>query len=231
MAKPKQDAAPAAGHNSTDEEAANKRALLLTHIADIRRERAALDEIKAEATAQSKELGDRFRLAKVELGKTYSRKFIEQEILAPLDRMRQGGQREFDEERAFARETFGFPNGPQGELFAQATDTERDRERWTADGRLAGQQGLEREAPEGCPSIFVGDWEHAWADGQRDLAQAWETRNRLNAEAKAAEGPALDPEPEEEFDAEGAARKLKGKGFLDTTAPEVDAEPKLQAAE
>jgi hypothetical protein len=220
--KPKADnPAPAGeGHNSGDPTLEDKRHLLLAHVADIRRQVAECDRIKAEASEASKELGDRFRLAKIELGKTYSRKFIEREILEPLDRLREGGQRQYDEERSFARETFGFPSGPQGELFANVVeDTADEQARWGEAGYQAGLQGLDRNAPERCPPVCVAVYEHRWLDGQKELAAAWETRNRL---AKAASEPAVAPEPEAEKDPEqdvaDQARRLKKSGFMERRA-------------
>jgi hypothetical protein len=220
----KVDGAPAQeGHNSGGMSADDKRHLLLAHVADIRRQVAELDRIKAESAEASKELGDRYRLAKIELGKTYSRKFIEREILEPLDRLREGGQRQYDEERAFARETFGFPSGPQGELFANVEeDTAAEQARWGEAGYQAGLQGLDRDAPDRCPPVCVATYEHRWIDGQKELAAAWETRNRLaaagdipndEADEGVEDGADLDPAT---IDAE--ARKLRKAGFLDSTA-------------
>jgi hypothetical protein len=212
------------GHNSAGTANDDKRHLLLAHVADIRRQLVEVDRIKAEAAEASKELGDRYRLAKIELGKTYSRKFIEREIIEPLNRLREGGQREYDEERSFARETFGFPSGPQGELFANmGDDTAAEQARWGEAGYQAGLQGLDRDAPDRCPPVCVPTYEHRWLDGQKELAAAWETRNRLTAASSDTSADQDDESDDEDADLDPAtidaeARKLKRGGFMERRA-------------
>lgn len=219
--KPK-DQPAGEGHNSRGTSAEDKRHLLLAHVADIRGQIFELDRIKAEQAEASKELGDRYRLAKIELGKTYSRKFIEREIIEPLNRLREGGQREYDEERSFARETFGFPSGPQGDLFANPSeDTAAEQARWGEAGYQAGLQGLHRDAPDGCPAVCVATYEHRWLDGQKELVLAMATRGRLKDAAQEA-APPEEPE-DEEADLDPATieekeRKLRRGGFAQRRA-------------
>jgi len=219
------------GHNSgeplTDDE---KAALLHRHLVTIRQDMKAAGVIKATYDAALAKVNQGFAACKGDLG--YKRK----DLVELLDAL---GMTEvaFRHNENARRERFnlaGLPMGGQLDMFA--TDTVGDREAARADGFRAGLRADDMEVPENIATMFHGDWQDAWRDGQAEnlrkfaIANGVDEARKTKADVIGDEPPEDDRDPDEVIDDE--ARALRKSGFMDRGAPETigDDAPVIEAA-
>lgn len=218
------------GHNGvplTDDE---KSALLHRHLVTIRQKQKAAGVIKATYDAALAEVNQGFAACKGDLG------FKRKDLVELLDAL---GMTEvaFRHNENARRERFnlaGLPMGGQLDMFA--ADTVGDREAARADGFRAGLRADDMEVPDNIATMFRGDWEDAWRDGQAENMRKFAIANGVDEARKAGaavigdEPPEDDREPDEVIDDE--ARALRKSGFMDRAAPATvgDAAPVTEAA-
>lgn len=221
--KPKADGI---GHNSSTEPLTDdeKSALLHRHLVTIRKLQKAADVIKATYDAARTEVNNGFAACKGDLG--YSRKNLA-ELLDALG-LTEVAFRHNENARRERFNLAGLPMGSQLDMFA--TDTVGDREAARADGYRAGLRADDMEVPDNIATMFRGDWEDAWRDGQAENLRKFAIANGVidARKAKSVELDAVeedtgdDTDPEDALD--DAARKLKRTGWAEPTAAEAEFE-------
>lgn len=219
--KPKADGI---GHNSgdplTDDE---KAALLHRHMVTIRMAQRAANVIKATYDAARTTVNNHFAAAKGDLG--INRKNLT-ELLDALG-LTEVAFRHNENLRRERFELAGLPLGGQLDMFA--TDTVGDREAARADGYRAGLRADDMVVPDNIATMFHGDWQDAWRDGQAENLRKFAIANGVD-EARKAKAVTLDPveedigdvDPEDALD--DAARKLKRTGWAEPQAAETEFE-------
>lgn len=212
------------GHNSgdplTDDE---KAALLHRHMVTIRMAQKAADVIKATYDAARTTVNNHFAAAKGDLG--INRKNLT-ELLDALG-LTEVAFRHNENARRERFELAGLPMGGQLDMFA--TDTVGDREAARADGYRAGLRADDMVVPDNIATMFHGDWQDAWRDGQAENLRKFAIANGVD-EARKAKAVTLDPveedigdvDPEDALD--DAARKLKRTGWAEPQAAEAEFE-------
>jgi hypothetical protein len=214
-------ATPGVGHNGDVPE----EALFLSHLNKLRKQAGVVAEKKAAYDAEKATMTDLFRMAKVD---GFTRKEL-QAILDDTSAAEPGARRDLvaeEERRAKLRAWAGLPAGSQGDLFDTATPQEaKDELFYEGLGYAAGLRGDDATAPTDVPPRFVQAWLRGRMSGQEKLAWGLAEAGRVvdrKPDANAAPVE-LEPEPEEEFDPDAAARKLKNDpAFMDRSAPDAD---------
>jgi len=212
------------GHNSgdplTDDE---KAALLHRHMVTIRMAQKAADVIKATYDAARTTVNNHFAAAKGDLG--INRKNLT-ELLDALG-LTEVAFRHNENLRRERFELAGLPMGGQLDMFA--ADTVGDREAARADGYRAGLRADDMVVPDNIATMFHGDWQDAWRDGQAENLRKFALAHEVT-EARKPKTVALDPveedigdvDPEDALD--DAARKLKRTGWAEPTEAEAEFE-------
>lgn len=218
---------PKAGHNSgkTTLSREEKAALLNHHIDKLREQAAAVALARAPFDAAQQAMTSRFNAAKSDLGKAYTRKYLQsllEDVGARIRNIAQSEEQRFQDRVALGLPVFGV----QQDLFGGNADAmpqeARDEYEWQADGFLAGRRSDERKAPEGCPPRMDQFWLKGYDLGQAEAAAQFSKGAEV---AKSLTGPPPKPtkakEEKEPADAEAeikkAARKLKDSGFMATS--------------
>jgi hypothetical protein len=120
----------------------------------------------------------------------------------------------------------GLPVGAQLDLFEAPRDTVDEKVEAYAAGKRAGLRGDDQECPDTIAPILRADWEHGYADGQKELG---ERLFRGNALLAAHEKPIVELVEEDEDEGDDlddenldkAARDLKRSGWTQPTAEEA----------
>lgn len=197
---------------------------LLAGAAKIETVRGPFDEAREELTAL-------FNVAKADLGKGYTRKYLTRLMEKVRSQVRDLAR---EEAQRFEDHTdLGIPVfGAQVDMFDGKADSlpqeAKDEIAWEAEGYAAGRRVDERKAPEGCPPRMDQPWLRGYDRGMTETAKLFAAGGELSeALAKpSTEDDEDDHDDEEEFDADAAARTLKRSGFLETgdAANEADAD-------
>lgn len=218
----KDDAAPPkAGHNKPPLSKEDKAAILQKAIAEIRKCQAAEEGPRAELKEAQAATTAAFNQLKVDLGKNYTRKYVQTLVEDFSTRLRNVAATE--EQRFNDRVALGLPVfGKQQDLFDGAGATmpqeAKDEIAWEADGYLFGRRCDERKAPEGCPPRMDQAWLKGYDRGQDETAKLFARAEEIAKPAAPAEPE--EPEVDEEAEIRRQAKALKDSGFTDkTTAP------------
>lgn len=213
-------------------------ALLTYHIAQIRTQRAAVErangpveEAKAELKEERDELSSRFDQAQIDLGRLYTRKYLEGLITDGDAKIRT--LVEYEKMRATDKLALSQPvYGQQPELFPgdETPTAARDEMAWEAEGYHRGLRGDLEEIQQGDPPAFHQAIMRGYEEGQA------KTRDRV-AEAMALKQREGEPDAgQEAVDLNGGddaldpdviadkADELKRSAFMDRTAPEEEFE-------
>lgn len=212
---------------STEEHAA----LLSYHISQLRAQRASVEttkgpveEAKAALAEQQDELSTRFDQAQIDLGRRYTRKYLESLITDGDAKIRD--LVEHEKMRAQDKVILSQPVfGVQPELFpGEETPTAaRDEMAWEAEGYQRGLRGDLEELQQGDPPTFQQAIMRGYEQGQKvtreRVAQAMELKKREGepeagqqaVDLNAGQDGALDPDTIED-----EAEKLKRSGFMKT---------------
>lgn len=214
------------GHNSGDLTDDEKAALLHRHLITIRKAQKAADIVKATYDAARTEVNDAFAACKGDL--SYNRKQLT-ELLEALAQ----SEVAFRLNENARRERFslaGLPMGGQLDMFA--TDTVGDREAARADGYRAGLRADDMEVPDNIATMFRGDWEDAWRDGQAENLRKFAIANGVDEAHKAGSNePELEEDDRDDDEViDDAAAKLKREGWTKPAEAETAfAEPAAAA--
>lgn len=218
LSDPKGEGRPAPkDHNSgplNDEEEA---ALYAYFSLKIRAQQKKAAAKKAEYDAEREEVTALFAKVKGEL--RVKRKDFE-ELLAAQEK----SETEFRADEAKRLRRFlmgGLPVGTQLAFDLGPTSTADEQQLARSDGKRAGLRGADPVPPDYVAPIMHPTWMEGWHEGQTEIAMQMGKAESILA-ARAA--PAADPEegaeaePEEEFDPDASARKLKKNGFTKRSA-------------
>jgi len=233
MADPK-SGRPQVGKVRSKEEHA---ALLTYHIAQIRMQRAAVEkangpveEAKADLKEERDELSSRFDQAQIDLGRAYTRKYLEGLIADGDAKIRT--LVEHEKMRATDKLALNQPvYGQQPELFpGEETPTAaRDEMAWEAEGYHRGLRGDLEEIQSGDPPAFhqaiMRGYREGQAKTQERVAAAMELKQREGEPDASQE--AVDLNGDDALDPDVIADKadeLARSSFMDRSAPDEDFE-------
>jgi len=214
---------PKAGHNKPPLTKEDKAALLQKAVAEIRKCQAAEEGPRAELKEAQAATTAAFNQLKVDLGKNYTRKYVQTLVEDFSTRLRNVAANE--EQRFNDRVALGLPVfGKQQDLFDGAGETmpqeAKDEIAWEQDGYGAGRRVDERKAPEGCPPRMDQFWLKGYDRGQEETVKLFTRADELTK-------PAADPAPEEpEVDEEAEIKRqaaaLKKSGFTEKSGTEPE---------
>lgn len=193
--------AAAARKAPTQEERDN---LLVHHVGKLRLAMAEVEEAREPLTAAQQALTALFNEAKADLGKGYSRKYLQVLVIDSQARARDLVDEE--KRRAHDKAVLGQPVfGVQQDLFGAENDATpqeaKDAIAIEADGYLAGRRAAERKPPKGSPPRFDQDWLRGFDRGQEENGRRFLAAQELIAkrgqpDATAASAPLnASPEP------------------------------------
>lgn len=225
---------PQVGKVRTKEEHA---ALLTYHIAQIRTQRAAVErangpveEARAELKEERDELSSRFDQAQIDLGRPYTRKYLEGLIADGDAKIRT--LVEHEKMRATDKLALNQPVfGQQPELFPgdETPTAARDEMAWEAEGYHRGLRGALEELQDGDPPAFhqaiMRGYREGQAKTQARFAEAMALKQREGEPDAGQE--AVDLNSDDALDPDVIADKadeLKRSSFMDRTAPEEEFE-------
>lgn len=203
--------------------------LLTFHVTEIRRRQAQvekakgpLEEAKAALKEQRDELSTCFDLAQADLGRAYTRKYLEGLIADGNGKTRT--LVEIETMRARDKVILGQPvYGQQAELFpGEGTPTlTRDEMAWEAEGYARGLRGDLEELQSSDPPEFHQVIMRGYADGQKKTAErvqrGMELRAKIGQPDAEQEAVDLNSEPEDEEEViDEKVRRLKRSDFMKT---------------
>lgn len=223
---------PMVGRIQSDQEHGD---LLTYHLTVIRQELAKvetakgpLEEAKAEVSDANENLTKAFNTAKGDLGRGYTRKYLEGLVADAKLKVRE--LVELENQRARDKIILNQPVfGQQPELFngAETPTAARDEMMWEMEGYQRGRRGDLDELQDGDPPTFNQAIMRGFRAGQAATMEEYARGAELR---KAAETPNVEPpvnlddsEKDEEDDLDDAADRLKASGFMETGGG--DAEP------
>lgn len=219
-------ARPQVGKILTQDE---KDSLLEWHIKRIRDHEPVVEaaklpvkEAKEDLTSAQEEHTKLFNAAKVDLGRGYTREYMQS--LINDSRTKARDLVEIETRRAHDKQVLGQPVfGAQPELFpgSETPQETKDELAWEAEGYMLGRRGALKEVPEGCPERFVQSVLLAYGKGQEETQRRYlagqeviDRRANPDAGAEAVDLSAKEP-ADEDADLDDAAAKLKRSGFME----------------